>query len=102
MLACAQVEQLADPALPVAEIVAKCPRQQLMAVYNIPAFADADQFLQLVAAARGKLGKVSSGAFEGRWRGLADAGCNWHSNASPGLVLREHIDWSVLHQAELA
>lgn len=29
-----------------------------MAVYNIPAFKDADQFLQLIAAARGKLGKV--------------------------------------------
>lgn len=57
---CEQVEQLADPALPVAEIVAKCPREQLMAVYGIPAFADADQFLQLVAAARGKLGKVWS------------------------------------------
>jgi hypothetical protein len=53
-----QVEQLADPSLPVAEIVAKCPQEQLMAVYNIPAFKDADQFLQLIAAARGKLGKV--------------------------------------------
>ena len=31
-----------------------------MAVYNIPAFNDADQFLQLIAAARGKLGKVRS------------------------------------------
>jgi nuclear GTP-binding protein len=55
---CPQVEQLADPSLPVAEIVAKCPQEQLMAVYNIPAFKDADQFLQLIAAARGKLGKV--------------------------------------------
>ena len=29
-----------------------------MAVYNIPSFKDVDQFLQLIAAARGKLGKV--------------------------------------------
>ena len=33
--------------LPVAEIVAKCPAQQLMAQYRIPAFADADEFLQV-------------------------------------------------------
>ncbi len=56
-----QVEQLADPALPVAEIVAKCPAEQLMTVYKIPAFRDADQFLQLVAASRGKLAKVRVG-----------------------------------------
>ena len=53
-----QVEQLADPALPVSDIVAKCPAQQLMAVYKIPTFSGVDQFLQLVAAARGKLAKV--------------------------------------------
>ncbi len=43
----AQVEKLEDPVLPVAEIVAKCPAQQLMAQYRIPAFADADEFLQV-------------------------------------------------------
>ena len=53
-----QVEQLSDPALPVGEIVVKCPRERLMAVYRIPAFSGVDQFLQLVAAARGKLAKV--------------------------------------------
>ena len=42
----AQVEKLEDPVLPIAEIVAKCPAQQLMAQYRIPAFADADEFLQ--------------------------------------------------------
>lgn len=41
--------------LPVTEIVAKCPAQQLMALYKVPAFQSADEFLQLVAAARGKL-----------------------------------------------
>lgn len=39
----------------MAEIVQRCPAQQLMTVYNIPAFAGADEFLQRVAAARGKL-----------------------------------------------
>lgn len=52
------MEQLSDPVLPVTEIVAKCPQKQLMSVYKIPAFQDVDQFLQMVAAARGKLAKV--------------------------------------------
>ena len=50
-----QVDQLEDPTAPVAEIVQRCPAQQLMTVYNIPAFAGADEFLQRVATARGKL-----------------------------------------------
>ena len=53
----AQVEQVADPALPVAEIVRRCPARQLMALYRVPAYADADEFLRHVAAARGKLRK---------------------------------------------
>ena len=52
-----QVEQVADPVLPVAEIVRRCPAAQLMALYRVPAFADADEFLRHVAAARGKLRK---------------------------------------------
>lgn len=53
----AQVEQVADPALPVAEIVRRCPARQLMELYRVPAYADADEFLRRVAAARGKLRK---------------------------------------------
>ncbi|KAL4451438.1 hypothetical protein ABPG77_009510 [Micractinium sp. CCAP 211/92] len=50
-----KVEQLEDPALPVAEIVRRCPAKQLMTIYKVAAFKSADQFLQLVAQARGKL-----------------------------------------------
>lgn len=53
----AQVEQLADPALPVAQIVARCPARLLMEIYRVPAFAGPDEFLAAVAAARGKLRK---------------------------------------------
>ena len=53
----AQVEQVADPALPVAEIVRRCPARQLIALYRVPAYADADEFLRHVAAVRGKLRK---------------------------------------------
>ncbi|KAK9837475.1 hypothetical protein WJX81_005030 [Elliptochloris bilobata] len=54
---CIKVEQVSDPSLPVAEIVRRCPARQLMALYRVPAFADADEFLRHVAAARGKLRK---------------------------------------------
>ena len=39
----------------VAEIVRRCPAKQLMALYKVAAFEGPDQFLALVAAARGKL-----------------------------------------------
>lgn len=44
-----KIEQLADPALPVAEIVRRCPAKQLMTVYRTAAFEGPDQFLQHVA-----------------------------------------------------
>lgn len=51
------MERLADPLTPVGEILKRVPSKQLMAVYKIGAFAGVDQFLQLIAAARGKLKK---------------------------------------------
>lgn len=60
-----KVEQLDDPLTPVAEIIRRCPAKQLMTLYKVSAFADADEFLQLVAQARGKLkrgGSVDVGA----------------------------------------
>ena len=51
----AQVEKLDDPVLPVARIVQRCPPEQLMGVYRIPAFEGAEGLLQEIAMARGKL-----------------------------------------------
>ncbi|KIY93032.1 Guanine nucleotide-binding protein-like 3 [Monoraphidium neglectum] len=50
-----KVERLADPLAPVAVILQRVPKKQLMAVYKIASFADVDEFLRLIAAARGKL-----------------------------------------------
>lgn len=50
-----QVEKLADPVSPVAEILKRVPAKTLMGLYKIPAFKDADELLQHVAGARGKL-----------------------------------------------
>jgi hypothetical protein len=56
-LSARQVEKLADPVSVAAEVVARCPAEQLMTVYRIPAFSGPDEFLRHVAAARGKLKK---------------------------------------------
>lgn len=50
-----QVEQLTDPQSIAAEIVKRCPAKQLMLQYRVPAFRDADEFLQHVAFRRGQL-----------------------------------------------
>eukprot|EP00793_Prasinoderma_coloniale_P005427 PRCOL_00004835-RA len=52
---CVRMEQLADPAGAVAEIVRRCPRERLMALYRAPAFSNVDEFLAGVARSRGKL-----------------------------------------------
>lgn len=57
MCARVQVEKLADAVLPVSEIVKRCPAKQLMTIYKIAGFSSTDEFLQLIALARGKLKK---------------------------------------------
>lgn len=54
---CVKIEKLADPISPIAEILKRVPTKQLMQLYKVAAFKDADQFLQLVAQVRGKLRK---------------------------------------------
>ena len=44
----------------VAEIVRRCPAKQLMKLYKVAAFQEADQFLQLVAQVRRKKGRKNS------------------------------------------
>ena len=82
----AQVEQVADPALPVAEIVRRCPARQLMALYRVPAFAGPDEFLRHVAAARGKLrkgGTADSGVRAGASRGLGTTTASYPTRFCP-------------------
>ena len=50
-----QVEQLEDPVLPATEVVARVGQKQLMALYKVAAFSSAEQLLQYIALARGKL-----------------------------------------------
>lgn len=88
------MEQLADPALPVSDIVGKCPAQQLMAVYKIPAFSGADQFLQLVAAARGKLAKVPPSSLLPPCSALTD-----HLPLTPQYIQYIDITSLAIHQS---
>lgn len=52
-----KIEKLEDPVLPVSEILKRVPQKQLLEVYKIGTFDGVDQFLQLIANARGKLKK---------------------------------------------
>lgn len=52
-----KVEKLADPSGAVKEILRLCPPEKLMSIYKIPTFKTPDEFLQHVAAVRGKLKK---------------------------------------------
>ncbi|KAG1674431.1 hypothetical protein FOA52_012959 [Chlamydomonas sp. UWO 241] len=54
---CVKIERLVDPVAPIAEILKRVPAAKLQALYKIMPFTGADHFLQLVAAARGKLRK---------------------------------------------
>lgn len=52
---CVKVENLDDPALPISEILRRCPPKQLMTLYRIPEYEHVDDFLEQVATVRGKL-----------------------------------------------
>ncbi|KAI7898643.1 P-loop containing nucleoside triphosphate hydrolase protein [Cokeromyces recurvatus] len=54
---CVKVELLEDPITPVEVIVSRCTTEQLMAMYNVPYFNNAHEFLVLLAQQRGKLKK---------------------------------------------
>eukprot|EP01083_Nonionella_stella_P040384 109632_1 len=52
-----RVEQLDDPVAAAEAIVRRCPVEQLMQVYQIPLFSNAQEFLLHVANKRGKIKK---------------------------------------------
>jgi len=54
---CLRVEALDDPQVPVAAILARCPRETMMLQYNITPFRDVTEFLALVARRHGQLKK---------------------------------------------
>jgi len=52
---CVKIEQLSDPTAPVDIILNRCKQQQLLQIYKIPKFDNANEFLCNVAKKRGKL-----------------------------------------------
>ncbi|CAL0316278.1 unnamed protein product [Lupinus luteus] len=54
---CKRIEKLEDPISPVKEILKLCPNRLMLTIYKIPSFTSVDDFLQKVAAARGRLKK---------------------------------------------
>ena len=49
------MEQIEDPLEPAAEVVRRCEQRQLMTIYRVGAFSDAEDLLRKIATARGKL-----------------------------------------------
>lgn len=54
---CVKVESIEDPITPVEAILSRCNKSQMMMRYNIADYADATEFLTLLARKHGKLGK---------------------------------------------
>lgn len=54
---CKRIEKLDDVVGPVKEILKLCPAEKLISLYKLPSFSTVDDFLQKVAAIRGKLKK---------------------------------------------
>jgi len=52
---CVKIENLEDPALPITEILNRCPQKQLVKLYRIPSYEGVDDFLVHIATVRGKL-----------------------------------------------
>jgi nuclear GTP-binding protein len=54
---CVKVELVTDPIAPVAAILKRCKREQLMQLYALPFFETPEMFLVLVAKKKGRIGK---------------------------------------------
>lgn len=54
---CVKVELVTDPIAPVAAIMKRCKREQLMQLYALPFFETPEMFLVLVAKKKGRIGK---------------------------------------------
>lgn len=81
---CVRVEDIADPEGAVTSILRRCAPEKLMALYAIPVFADANEFLAHMAGKRGKLGKGGVPDKAGAARSVLQ---DWNSGRIPFYVL---------------
>lgn len=78
---CLKVEQIEDPITPVSKIVERCASpEQLMALYQIPAFRDTSEFLLHVARRQGKLLKGGLPNFEAAAKAVLN---DWNQGKIP-------------------
>ncbi|KAK9864482.1 hypothetical protein WJX84_008023, partial [Apatococcus fuscideae] len=92
------VEKLDDPVLPVGRIVQRCPAEQLMGVYKIPAFVGAEGLLQEVSMARGKLLPGGLPNIDAAARIVLQ---DWHDGKIPYYTLPPERDSVVKGSAEV-
>ena len=108
---CVRVEKLDDPTVPVEAIIRRTSTQQLMDMYSVGKFANALEFLTLVAAKRGHLRKGGAADQDAAARGVLH---DWNSGlikyhteppAPAGGVeivgqLADTFDWEALPKVE--
>lgn len=84
-----KVEQLADPITPVTKIVEKCSREQLMQIYQVPAFNNGQEFLLAVARRQGKLKKGGLPNFEAAAKAVLN---DWNMGKIPFYTLPPAVE----------
>jgi nuclear GTP-binding protein len=81
---CISVDAIDDPETAVDGILKRCAPDKLMSLYSIPAFETTNQFLTLVAGARGKVAKGGVADKIGAAKSVLQ---DWNSGKIPFFVL---------------
>ncbi|KAJ3415210.1 Guanine nucleotide-binding protein-like 3 [Chytridiales sp. JEL 0842] len=105
---CVKTELIEDPIAPVDLILSKCRKEQLMLLYNLPAFSDVRDFLIHLARQRGKLKKRLLAARKGGIPDLENTARSvindWNSGRIPfytvppasGIAVDSHVSSSIV------
>ncbi|KAJ3241552.1 Guanine nucleotide-binding protein-like 3 [Chytriomyces hyalinus] len=100
---CVKTELIDDPIAPVELILSRCTKEQIMLMYDVPQFADANDFLTHLARQRGKLHKGGSPDLENTARSVLQ---DWNAGRVPfytlpplstGVAVTTHVVSSVVH-----
>ncbi|KAJ3235418.1 Guanine nucleotide-binding protein-like 3 [Chytriomyces hyalinus] len=99
---CVKTELIDDPIAPVELILSRCTNEQIMLMYDVPQFSDANDFLTLLARQRGKLHKGGSPDLENTARSVLQ---DWNAGRVPfytlppvstGVAVTTHVESSVV------
>ncbi|KAH0789392.1 P-loop containing nucleoside triphosphate hydrolase protein [Histomonas meleagridis] len=93
-----KIELLEDPIKPVSFIIEKVPKEQLVDLYGIGTFADADDFLRQLAIKRGKLYKGGEPDLDAMARMVLD---DWNKGHIRYFTIPPPVDETIAESTEL-